>query len=212
MKAPLRRKPLAERNSSGFSLLEAMLAMFLVFLVLGLTAYLIREYSRVSKHAAARDNTFDGVQFALTELVKEIGSANSILQPASVGASSTTLTLRRLDPTAVRLPDPVLDDYDLWKYEHLDVSTDGTGTEVFIWNPKHPDHQFQVTYSRDAITDQLIRETQRASGVERHIVADMVSGFVVHRLSEDYYEVSLSFQEKQRLRTIVMEARAWISQ
>ena len=86
---------------SGFSLPEAMLAMLLVLSILGMVAVLMREYTQVSRYSDAKNQTLDGVQFALAEMSHEVESAVVLIAPSG-SVSYDVLDFKRMDPAIER--------------------------------------------------------------------------------------------------------------
>lgn len=184
----------------GFSLLEAMIAMLLVMTLLGMISTLMREYSDVARHSAARDNTFDGVQFALTEMGHELGSAQRMLLPpeSSPAANSTVLRFQRIDPTLQRFPDDAALSYD----------EDG---EPEMWNTRDPDKWMTVEY-RENDAGALVRTVTRPNGdTENQTMVDKIDSLLVTGDPAGFYTISLSFkEEKGRLRVFTTRARRWV--
>lgn len=181
-----------EKKPLGFSLVEAMLAMGLVFTILGLISTLMREYSSVARHSDARDNTFDGVQYALAEMSHELGSA------VQVTAEGSSLGFYRLDPSIVRFP----------------LTNQGTPVTDFDWLPRDPQQLMLVQYQREPSVGSLVRKTTGPSGNTRQTMVEKISGINVEKVksSPDLYLIALSFQEDKRLRSYSTQARLWVAQ
>lgn len=190
----------------GFSLVEALLAMGLVLTLLGMISTLMREYTAVSRHTAARDNTFDGVGYALTEMTQELGSSIKFVSPASAD-SSTSLEFYRINPNLKRFPDR--DDAS------DDDEDDFTDYDTF-WDPHAPQYLWNVRYYKEATSGALIREVVSSKvdpgpdpGTGRQVMVAKIDGLKVTKMNPEYYKVELSFVEDKRLRTYSRIGRAW---
>lgn len=89
----------------GFSVAEALLTSFLVLLVLGAVASLVRQYGQVANHARLKDSSLRAL-LGLTGVGRELKSALSISSPASGVASTVNFTRVRPDATG-RFPFPL---------------------------------------------------------------------------------------------------------
>ena len=181
--------------------MEAMIAMLLVLTLLGLVSSLMRDFSDVARHSAARDNTMDGVQFALTEMGHELGSAQRVDLPWQndpPNTTSTVLTFRRIDPSLERFPD----DYE------LTYDSDG---EPLMWNTRDPSKWMTVDYRENA-SGALIRTATPAVGAANtQTMVSKVDSMLVTIVADNFYNLTLSFkEEKGRLRSFTMQARQWI--
>ena len=170
---------------SGFSLVEMMIAMLLVLGLLGLVATLMREYSRVSRHTSARENTMDGAQTALSALAQELSGAQTVLSPLS--GTSGAVSFWRANPLAKRFP--TADEYP------------------YVWTPK-----FSLMYVFYGVGNrQLVRYSYAydTAALQSHVMASDVEGFQATALSASQYELSLTFKETLRLRTFRTRVRIW---
>ena len=190
------------RSNKGFSLPETMVAMLLVLTILGMVAVLMREYARVSRHSDARDKTFDGVQFALTEMAHEVSSAIDLVQPAGgAGSSSSTLVFRRIDPSIERFP-LIPEDFP---------DEDEAAPEEFseeTWDPRVPAETMLVTYKRE-LDGRILREVVREAGTTTQPVAESTTGLTVEKQAGEYLLISLSFQQELTVRKYQMQTRVW---
>lgn len=186
-------------------MIESLFAMLLVMTLLGMTATLMREYSDASRFMAAKDNTFDGVQFALNEMVNEAGSAVRMDVPSEtspVNEVNTTLRFRRINPDLQRFPDD--DD---------DVLYDAEGEPV-MWNTRDTTTWMRVSY--DLVDGGLVRTVTPAGGAARsEVMVPKISYLGVTTLPivnyEKFYRITLSFkEEKGRLRSFELVARRWV--
>lgn len=176
----------------GFSLVESLLAMGLVLALLGMISTLMREYTAVSRHMAARDNTFDGVQYALTEMAQELGSAVGFVTPFS--SPATTLRFYRLNTSLERFP----------AIDTLPLNDDGQP----LWDPRDNTHLWDIHYFKEPSTGALIREVTPSSDARQVMVAK-IDSLLVTKVSEGYYQLQLSFLEDKRLRSSSRIGRVW---
>ena len=85
------------------TLIETLVACFLVFLVLSFLASLVRRYRQVELAVNDHDRGME-LRQSLQELARECSGATSVSLPAS-GSTSTQLIFTRIDPTlSTRLP------------------------------------------------------------------------------------------------------------
>lgn len=182
-------------KNRGFSLLESMVAMGLVFLVLGLVSTLMQEYSTVSRHDADRDSTLDGVQHALAEMVSEFSSAIEVKQPDE--GSSASLVFTRLDPnpSTPRLPP---------RSATQALAEDGDSPR---WDFRPENQLLKVTYKIKNNSTNLIR---RVKDGNEAVLAKNVTAFNVTKRNNYHYLLSISFQEKNRLRSFSILAKTWL--
>ncbi len=181
----------------GFSLPETMLAMLLVFTILGMVALLMREYSEVARFVDAKSRTFDGVQFALAEMSHEVASAvrmNAPRQGDPEGTTSATLEFRRIDPAIER-----------YSLKPDDAGDEG---EPVIWNFRKDDEMMRVLYQRN-LDGTVTRTVTRSGNVSTQKMCDSVTGMMVLKRAQDYLEIQLSFEEEKRVRTFVSQTRVW---
>jgi type II secretory pathway component PulJ len=164
-----------------------MLSMLLVLSVLGLVATLMREYTRVARHSEARDQTLDGVAFALAEMGHEASGAN-VLQTPQAGLANELKFLR---------PDPRVNRYGLL----------GPDPANPVWEPNASNQIMLVRYTHE--NGALVREVRRDSQTSRQTLAENVNALVVNKLDDDYLELSMSFQENRRVRSFSMKTKLW---
>ncbi|MCA9779882.1 MAG: hypothetical protein KC800_24305 [Candidatus Eremiobacteraeota bacterium] len=174
-----------------------MIAMGLVFLVLGLMSVLMREYSDMTRHAAARDNTMDAVQYALRQMRNEVGGAAKILNPAfqpamppggtaNLGDNLSFLKFRSADRDARFPPFNALPaDYDPWSEEYLSAVSY---------------QQFEKSLTRTA-----------GSSPPQTVVPE-INSFNVTQVGPRYLQLTLSFQEVRRHRHYSLDAKLWVKQ
>lgn len=184
-------------RSRGFSLLEALIATGLVFLVLGVISVLLREYSALSRQATSRDNTLDAVQFALREMRNEVGGAVRILNPEfskspppgttqELGDSLSFMKFRSSD-RSVRFPpfDELPADYDPWAQKF----------------------QTPVHYRQEGTT-----LTRKAGNTPAQTMITEINVFDVKQVGQSYLQLTLSFQEERRHRHYSLDAKLWVMQ
>ena len=177
--------------------MESMIAMGLVFLVLGLMSVLMREYSDMSRHATARDNTMDAVQYALRQIRNELGGAVHILTPGfqadlppggsvNLGDSIAFSKFRSADREARFPPFHALPaDYDPWSEEYLSTVSY---------------QQFEKSLTRTA-----------GSSPPQTVVPE-INSFNVTQMGPRYLQLTLSFQEVRRHRHYSLDAKLWVKQ
>ncbi|MCA9791562.1 MAG: hypothetical protein KC910_07190 [Candidatus Eremiobacteraeota bacterium] len=172
----------------GFSLPEAMLAMVLVFMVLGMVGVLVREYSEATRLAASKEQTLNGVQLGLEQMRSEVGSALALLTPT--GGSSNMLSFQRLDPAANRLPP--------------------SPAGFTSWDPRPAGQIVTVTYQ---VGPQGLTRLVAGSGWSAQSqVSEGIRGLETTFLAKDRVGLKVSFQEEHLLRDFSTEARLWVYQ
>lgn len=187
----------------GFSLPETLLALLLVFGILGMVAVIMREYSQVARFVDAKARTFDGIQFALSEMSHEVSSAVALIAPskaAGVGTTSATLEFRRMDPA--------VDRYWLNPNNFEAEEGDPDGGEPAVWDFRNPNEMMRVAYHRE-LNGELIRTVNRQNGVSRQKMCDSLTGMLITKQAEDYLQIRVSFQEEKRVRGFVVQTRVW---
>lgn len=190
------------KTRRGFTLIESLFAMMLVLTILGLVSTLMREYSNVARYTAARDNTLDGVQFGLTEMGHELGTAQVMLAPpedSDPGVTSTTLSFRRIDPSKRRFP----------LNSELTYDEDG---EPLMWNTRNTANWMRVTFAKDAagaLTRTTVTTTPAATVVQTMV--PKIDSLLVTVVSKEYYQIQLSFREDTgRFRQYTVQTRRWV--
>ncbi len=179
----------------GFSLIEAMLAMGLVFTILGLLATLMREYSAVTRHASAKDETLDTAFFALVEMRNDLSSSIRTLTPgagADIDSQHTSLHFERMESRPDR--------YQIVEFED----------DLPKWNPRNPEHRIRIRYRRDGSSETLLREATRFDGqAETSVMASKTAGFIVTKLGNRNYKLELTVKEEQRTKTLSIRGHVW---
>ena len=92
------------RRLRAFSLIEAVGALFIVFVLLGLCCDLFKQYSTTLNFSAAKTNSLTSMQVALQAMLDDARQATSFVSPASVGVPSQTLDLFMADPKLLNSP------------------------------------------------------------------------------------------------------------
>ena len=108
---------LRARGALGFSLIEAMITMFLFLIILVVFASLAHEYSRITRFSNAKQQSMLAASVGLEGVARELRGAVAMVAPASPGTNTTTLRFRvvnpnvttRLSPTVAPPRVPVLD-------------------------------------------------------------------------------------------------------
>lgn len=179
----------------GFSLLESMIAMGLVFLVLGLLAVLMREYTGVNRLTSSKQATLDGVQFALREMRNELSCALDVTEPLNTGDTAFRLEFTRLNPNLgyARLPDPNT-------FPPYPPS----------WSEADPTHLLDVTYEIDG-DKRLVRTVAGLPSPSRQVVAQEIESLTISRLTKRRYDITVSFQELNRLKSYSLICKRWVS-
>ncbi|MGE0490979.1 MAG: hypothetical protein AB7S38_17360 [Vulcanimicrobiota bacterium] len=172
----------------GFSLPEAMLAMVLVFMVLGMVGVLVREYSEATRLAASKEQTLNGVQTGLEQMRSELGSAIRLITPSA--GTSNVLGFERLDPAAIRLPP--------------------SPAGFTSWDPRPAGQLVTVTYQVGG--QGLMRTVSGPGWTAQSQVSEGIRGLETTFLAKDRVGLKVSFQEKHLLREFSTEARLWVFQ
>ena len=172
---------------SAFSLVEMMIAMLLVLALLGLVATLMREYTRVSRHTSARENTMDGVQTALSAMAQELSGAQQVLIPTS--GTSAAVSFLRVNPLTERFP-PADEDSGIW-------SALPASSLMYVFYGVSNRQLARYSYSYDTWVTQS------------HVMATDIEGFQTAALSPTQYELALTFKETLRLKTFRTRVRIW---
>lgn len=91
------------RETSGLTLPEAVLTVFLVGMVFGLAANLMSQGYAVLRFSALKENSLLTAQVALERMTSESREAVSVTAPAA-GGQSQELQFAKIDPNVVRFP------------------------------------------------------------------------------------------------------------
>lgn len=94
------------RSRRAFSLVEAMLTLFIVFLIFGVAAQLLMGYAGVMKSSAGKSDTLSSLQVGMQVMIDDLRQATQVLSPPA-GGSSLDLRFSKIDPTLNWLPGPV---------------------------------------------------------------------------------------------------------
>ncbi len=166
----------------GLSLAEVVLTSFLVFMVLGVVATLVRQYREVSTHSRLHDASLRSA-LALQQVAGEAKEAvTMITPPPGAGGTYSSVELDRIDPNdTTRFPTPI--------------------PSPATFDPKTP--LIRVQYTVDA--GELVRFVQVGAGVSRQLIAENVLGFTAENQGGSIH-LSLRVQEDKRQK--VYEARA----
>jgi type II secretory pathway pseudopilin PulG len=85
-----------------------MLSMAVIFVVLGLTATLVADYSKTMRQGSSRDLLLDAIELGAERIRSELCSAISVSQPPTISSTSSLLEFDRVDPGSTsRLPNPL---------------------------------------------------------------------------------------------------------
>lgn len=161
-------------SRKGLSLAEVVLTSFLVFMVLGVIAALVRQYREVSTHTRLQDASLRSA-LALQQAAAEVKEALVVITPPpGVGGSYASLEFDRLDPNdATRFPSP--------------IPTPAT------FDPRTP--LMRVQYTVDA--GELVRLVQVGATVSRQLIAENAVGFTAENQGTAI-KLSLRVQEEKR--------------
>lgn len=187
-------------SRKGITLAELLITFFIIGLVMGAMATLMRLYRQVTLHEHAREASLRSAQ-ALSQVRGEVWEAIEIQDPP-VGSSGPGVTLLRIDPN---LPDRLEG-----AYGPATAIRSGPGRRpgdpipdptVLSWDPFDPAYLAQVTYRVDQ--GNLVREVVDASGgTSQQIVAENVVGLTTAwRPGNRSLTLTLRCQESQQVAT-----------
>ena len=161
----------------GFSLAEGLLALGIVFLVLGIASQLMRQYASILRSSESRSNTLTALQVALQQMIDDVRQSQVTSSPPA-GNTALELIFLKVDPVAAWLPSPI---------------PNPAGT----WNPMDPVHMVTVRYFLDQ--GEVKRTLTPLSGApaETWAIAQGVSGMQCSNLG-DGIQIQLTLQETHR--------------
>jgi hypothetical protein len=135
---------------------EVMLTSFLVFMVLGAIAALVRQYREVTAHSRLHDASLRSA-LGLQQVANEAREAMVIITPPpGVGGVFSSVEFDRIDPNdTTRFPSPVPSPLPL------------------TYDPRGP--LMRVRYTLDA--GELVRFVQVGTSVSRQLMAENALGF-----------------------------------
>lgn len=170
----------------GLSLAEVVLTSFLIFMVLGVIAALVRQYRQVSTHTRLQDASLRSA-LALQQAAAEAREALVLITPPpGLGGTYASLELDRLDPNdTTRFPSP--------------IPTPAT------FDPRTP--IIRVQYTVDG--GELVRLVQVGATMSRQLIAENAVGFTAENQGTAI-KLSLRVQEDQRQK--VYEALTVVTQ
>lgn len=164
---PARKKA----HTKAFTLIESLVTILLVSLVFGAIASLLHGVFRTLRYQSAKVAILQVGQFALERISNEAREANEL-----VSASSSTLVLKKIEPSSARLPSPPF-----------------TATS---WDPLGSVSTIRYTLAGTKI----VREVTSQAGVTtRTTVADQIVGFVVRESEPGGLEIAVSVQEETKV-------------
>jgi hypothetical protein len=166
-----------------------MVAMSLIFVVLGLAAVLVSDYSTIFRRSAPRERLLEVMELAVERVCGEAGSAIRILSP-TIGAASV-LSFDRIDPAAVdRLPFPP------------------PAAPPATWLHDAPAHIMTVDYMLSS--GRLLRRTTSATATASEEIVDGLAGFSAALVTDRSLRVTISVEVNDRLQTSSKEATLWV--
>lgn len=165
-------------SKRGITLAEAVVTLFLIAVVMGMLAHLLQASHQAIDYLNKKDRTTFAAQVAIGRITSEAREALE-WQPGS----ATNLTFRKLDPRAVRFPEP----------------------PPTSWDPRQP--MLEVSYFLQ--NAQLLRTQGPPGGsVESSVVvAEGLTGFTWSRPTDQLLRLELSVQEEKKIRRLTSEVR-----
>lgn len=163
-------------SRKGLSLFEAVLTIFLVFMVFWVAADLLHNASRAVRFGDAKSRSAQAVQLALQRMTNEAREAYQLVTTGS------DLTLLKVDPAPGRLPNP------------LPTPAGAPGS----WDPAAG--SLQVRYWVDGQ-----KRLWRDVGPSSQLIAEGISGFSTQLLPNGNLEVSLALNEDTQVKTFTTQ-------
>lgn len=185
------------RGVRGFSIAEALLATFLIFMILGTAASLFQNYSSIMRHSSPKERSLVGGQVALDRIRCELPAAVVMHEPALASTSLyNRVVFEKIDPSVTsRLPVPVPDAWSM---------------PAFGWDPNSPSHCCLVEYSVDS--GDLVRKVWGAGYSAQELMAEGVVGLNSQMNTRSSVNLTLSMSEDGRTRRVTTETSLWIRQ
>lgn len=169
----------------GFSLIEAMITFFLVFLILGVALQLLSEYSTAINFTTSKDNSLSVAQRTLQQIVDEVRQSQTLESPAATGVPTMDLRFRRTDPNATWLPSTPPTSWVAWSYldyhQQLEVQYRLSNGQLF----------------RDVSTPTNYAPTTSTPS-STAVVADSLAGFQTELLASGLVQVQLTVRESSQ--------------
>ena len=167
-----------------------MLSMAVIFVVLGLTATLVWDYSRSLRQGAGRDTLLEAVELGAERIRSELCSAVEVTVPAAAGVSDT-LVFSRIDPSsATRLPSPP------------------PATPPSSWDPYNPTDMLLVTYSISS--QELLRTVNGPTATTQERICDNLQGLTAEFVDDRTVRVVLNVQVKGYFSKVATEVPLWV--
>ena len=170
--------------------MEALVALGLLALVIGLVAGLAREYSAILSFSASKDAT-NRAGDGLEQISREVEQSSEVVTPTMGGlGASDRLVFHKLNLSAS-------DRYQAW-----------VPPDYQPWQPKRSNDLLTISYFLEG-GDLLRQLDQNGQPARRSVVVPGVNDFSVVYPSLDCVQLKLSMQEKRLLRTYASEAHRW---
>lgn len=176
---------MARGIKGGFTLLEGLITLFLFLIVLVVFASLAREYSRVSRFSNAKQQAMLAASIGLEGASRELRGAVALLQPATTGSNTTTLSFRIVNPNLTTRLTPAVNP-----------------PRVPVLNLNAAANLLTVEYLCDG--EALLRRVFDAGGalLSTQVTAHGVRGFSAQWNGDQTSTLALTVQEESRLRTL----------
>lgn len=163
------------KRPRGFTLVEGLFTLFVVFLVLGIATHLLKEYTSILKSSAAKSSSLSSMQVALQQMLDDLKQATQVNSPPA-GGSSADLSFDKVDPAAAWLPSPI-------------------PSPATAWDPLDPAMQLRVRYYLS--NGNLLRDVGPIGSPTTWQVADRVGGLQVDDLGSGY-QIRMTLVETHR--------------
>lgn len=169
--------------------MEALVALGLLALVIGLLAGLAREYSSIVSFSASKD-AISRASDGLEQLAREAEQSCDVVTPGVGAEVSDKLVFHKLN---------------LMSTYRFDSSTP---PDYLPWQPKRSTNLLTISYFLQ--NGDLVRQLdQSGQPAVTSVVVPGVNDFSATYPSSDSLQLKLSVTEKRVLRTYAMEAHRW---
>ena len=177
------------RRPYGFSLVEALITIFVVFLVFGVASGLLTEYSSLLNFSGAKESYFGAAQLAMKQMVDETRESVILESPSS--GWSPNLTFQRIDPN-----------YGLWlPGVALAQPFDPYNHTITTWTAQPAAQMIRVDYS--VLGGKLLRSTVPLGGGTNttSVVATAILGMQANRLASGGIQIQVSVEDNYKVVT-----------
>ena len=175
------------KKERGFTLIEGIVTLLIVFIILGVSCLLLTEYTNVLNFSGGKTSALTNMQVAQQQMLDDLRQATLVKSPVS-GGSSFDLRFQRIDPAQAWLP--------------RTPPPPPPPPLVATWILYASSTLIEIHYY--LVDGNLMREAGPVSAPPTNswLVAQAIAGLQVTALGEGAYQIQLSLLESQRIQVL----------